>query len=31
MEVYYGGLATGQPIQLTESQRSDLLAFLRTL
>jgi cytochrome c peroxidase len=31
MEVYYRGLATGQPIQLTASQRSDLLTFLRTL
>jgi len=31
MEVYYRGLATGQPIQLTASQRSDLMAFLRTL
>nr|WP_284691848.1 c-type cytochrome [Pinirhizobacter soli] len=31
LEVYYRGLATGHPIQLTASERSDLIAFLRTL
>ena len=31
MEVYYRGLATGEPLQVTSSQKADLVVFLRTL
>jgi len=31
MEVYYRGLATGEPLQVTAAQKADLVAFLRTL
>ena len=31
MEVYYRGLATGEPLQVTAAQKADLISFLRTL
>lgn len=31
MEVYYRGLATGEPLQVTAAQKADLVSFLRTL
>jgi cytochrome c peroxidase len=31
MEVYYRGLATGEPLQITAAEKADLIAFLRSL
>lgn len=31
MEVYYRGLATGEPLQITAGEKADLVAFLRSL
>lgn len=31
MEVYYRGLATGEPLQITTGEKADLVAFLRSL